>query len=227
MKTIFGKEEMFRQLKESISQFVAPVDRDEVLREISIDRCCYLYDSCGGKHIEDIFFVFGAYHYSVISWEDQDYLSFVESWWDCSVTSEPVIKSHEFTPFPSETLEEMPVETSENYSSFSDSETLFDSEREEYNYTDFGELARFCGCENFTPEQCASELSHLLYGDIELSNKLLHELHPFDQETLYLFYMSAKLGKNSWRYLGDAPLEFCFYDNEYFFAYSEEEKGET
>ena len=126
-------------------------------------------------------------------------------------------------------VEEKPVETSENYSTISKSENFFDSDYEEYenSLSSFDELASMVGCENFTDEECARELSYLLYADVDLANEYLHELHPFDQETLYAFYVAAKDGFNtSWKYNDDAPLGFYCDGKKIFFAYSEEEKGE-
>lgn len=166
----------------------------------------------------------------------------------------------------SETVEEKPVETSENYGTISKSETLFDSDFEEWckavefaedfriacqfdyyepdpelpqqhlvfegyeeyenSLSSFDELASMVGCENFTDEECAKELSYLLYADVDLANEYLHELHPFDQETLYAFYVAAKDGFNtSWKYNDDAPLGLYCDGKKIFFAYSEEEKG--
>jgi hypothetical protein len=50
----------------------------------------------------------------------------------------------------------------------------------------------------FTEEQCASELSYLLFNDAEKMNELFEELSQVDQEVLYAFYLATKNHENSW-----------------------------
>lgn len=139
-----------------------------------------------------------------------------------------------------ETVEKSMVKESENYGTFSklvfkepnlelpqQHLVLENYEGCENCFSDFDELAVFCECQNFTDEECARELSHLLYDDVDLANKYLRELHPWDQETLYAFYIAARDGFNSkWKYEDDAPLALLCDGKKVFFAYSEEEKGE-
>lgn len=120
------------------------------------------------------------------------------------------------------------------YSDCYDFPTLFDSEAEEYEsynrscgFANFDELAMFCECQNFTDEECARELYVLLYDDIDLANQYFETLHPYDQETLFEFYMAAKKGFNHcFKYDPDAPLAIYYYEGKYFLAYSSEDEDE-